>query len=554
MKRSFSLLFCAGWLIAFPDSGRSDNDRVVAQALLPHSPDLIAQIHFVGAGPIAADTNSCAFTNLWCSPEARALREQTLNKLSHAPYAWFKSRIAAGGGEEAEKFRPLLDDLLKSEWFFEARDATNGAPELALAIRLDSERAQLWQTNLAGVLESWAKLPVEKRQNGWQLKKHLPPDLVRLVCAGDWVVLGWGQDELPLNDEILQRLHDPKRPVPAAGGYWLDAEIDWPRLARWFSLFEPLGLPETQLRVVGREDGLQLDGKFVFAEPPAVTLEPWRMPTNAMRPPFTSFTAARGLAPWLEKRDWAKPFEIQPVPNQFFVWAIAQMPLQTFAALPVPNATNALAQLEQKLSANTNWQDHFMMPVRMAMTNNQIIWSGMPFISPKVTALHGSAGDFLLAEVFPNGPITEPLPRELLTRLGQTNLIYYHWETTAGRLKQLPQLTQLALLLTRHKQLDSQSAAGQWLSRIGPTLGDAVTEITQIAPKEWSFNRQAPGGLTAIELIALANWLEATNFPGCDLRLPPRRPFKLQKHLPPFQPASTPTSPPAPIPPSSPQP
>ena len=39
-----------------------------------------------------------------------------------------------------------------------------------------------------------------------------------------------------------------------------------------------------------------------------------------------------------------------------------------------------------------------------------------------------------------------------------------------------------------------------------------MTELTQTAPNELSFTRQAPGGLTAIELTALANWLEATNF------------------------------------------
>jgi hypothetical protein len=173
-----------------------------------------------------------------------------------------------------------------------------------------------------------------------------------------------------------------------------------------------------------------------------------------------------------------------------------------------------------------------MMPFTMTMTNNRISWGSMPFISPKVTALHEPAGDFLVGEFFPNTPITKPLPPELFARLGRTNLIYYHREITAERLKLLPQLTQLALMLTRHKQLDTKSAAAKWLDRIGQTPGTAVTEITQTAPDEWSLKRTAPAGLTAIELIALANWLEATNFPGCDLHLPPPRPFKPKKSSP----------------------
>jgi hypothetical protein len=204
-----------------------------------------------------------------------------------------------------------------------------------------------------------------------------------------------------------------------------------------------------------------------------------------------------------------------------FIWALAGFPLQTFAAVPVPDASNALVQLNQKLSASTNWQSHFMMPLTMEMTNNQISLHGMLLIEPNMTVLHEPAGDFLLAGVFPNAPTTEPLPPELFMQLARSNRVYYHWEITAERLQQLPLLTQLGLMLTQHKQLDAKSAAGKWLAAVGPTLGNSVTEVTQTAPNQLTFMCKAPGGLTAVELTALANWLEATNFPGCDLRLPP---------------------------------
>ena len=219
------------------------------------------------------------------------------------------------------------------------------------------------------------------------------------------------------------------------------------------------------------------------------------------------------------------------------------MPLQTFAAVPVPDGKNALRQLEQKMSANTNWQSHLMLPLTMTLTNDQISWSGLPFVAPNLRALREPTGDFLFAGFFPNGPKAKPLPPELFTQLAQPNLVYYDWEITAERLKLLPQLSQLALMVTRHKQLDAQSAAGKWLAAVGPTLGNTVTEVTQTAPNELSFKRSAPGGLTAIELIALANWLEAPNFPGCDLRLPPpmhRRPHPQTNGAPPVKTLSTP--------------
>src|SRR5208282_6045767 len=141
MNKFSGILLGAGLLAGLAGCGRSHHNQVVGKT---PPPDLIARIHFVGAEQISADTNSTAFTNLFCSAEAQALREQTLNKLSHFPYTWFKSRLVAGASDEAEPLRPLLDDLLKSEWFLEVRDTTNGAPETALAIRLNTARAQLW--------------------------------------------------------------------------------------------------------------------------------------------------------------------------------------------------------------------------------------------------------------------------------------------------------------------------------------------------------------------------------------------------------------------------
>lgn len=493
---------------------------VVAASAPAPAPDLIAQIHFAGAGQISADTNAVAFTNLWCSPEAEALREQTLNKLSHAPYRWLKSRIFSSTDDEAGLIKPLLDDLLSAEWFLQMRDTTNGSPELALAIRLDAGRARLWQTNLENILETWTTLSAEKNRDGWELQKHRPPNLIRFVRAGDWIVFGWGQDKLPLNDELVRHAQTEKRPAPVEQD-WLTADLDWPRLARWYPALSAIDLPETQWHFAGCAGNLHLDGRLIFPQPLALNLEPWRMPTNTIHQPFISLTAVRGIAPWLAKQSRTQPYEISPAPNQMFIWALAGLPLQTFAALPAPDGAAALKELEQKLTATTNWQNNFILPITMNATSNQIAWSGLPFVAPRLEAVHEPSGDFLFASVSPNSPRSKPLPPALLAQFARSNLVYYHWEITAERLRLLPQLSQLALMFTDRRQLDIQSAAGQWLNRVGPTLGSSLTEVTQTAPNELSFTRTAPGGLTAVELTALANWLEAPNFPGCDLRLPP---------------------------------
>ncbi|MGH7953889.1 MAG: hypothetical protein ACREFE_18480, partial [Limisphaerales bacterium] len=418
MKKLFLILFRAGMFAA-----------VTAQAAT--QPDLIARVHFLGGDKISADANSAAFTNEFSSPEARALESQTLDKLSRAPYAWFKSKITAGAGDGSAQLRPLLGDLLKSEWVFEMRDAMNGSPEYALAIRLSDARAKLWRENLAALLEAWTKLPARKIQNGWELKKHLPPNLIRSTYNDGWLIVDCGQNELPLENKILRPFLNSNRHANATN--WLTADLNWPRLAQLFPALAKLNFPKTEMQVVGRDGNFRLNGKFTLAQPLPMTLENWRMPTNTIHEPFISFTAMRGIAPWLKKQSWARRFEIQPLPDQIFIWALPQIPFQTFFAAPVSNATNALAQLAGKLSVNTNWENHFIMPLTLAVTAGQISWVGLPFIAPDVAAVREKSGDFLVAGFFPNTPEGKPLPPELFAQLKTPNLVYYHWEITAER-------------------------------------------------------------------------------------------------------------------------
>jgi sarcosine oxidase gamma subunit len=297
-----------------------------------------------------------------------------------------------------------------------------------------------------------------------------------------------------------------------------------------FPTLRAFDFPKIQMQAVGRGGNLQLTGKLTLAHP-LPPLEKWRVPTGTIHPPLVSFTAARGVGPWLAKQGWMRPWEIQPPPDQFFVWAQAQIPFQTYAAEPVPDAKAALAQLDHHLSATASSQGNFFTSFTRTNENDEISWRGLPFIMPFVQAVREPAGDFLVGGFFQNPPKGPPPPWELLVPLNQTNLVYYHWEATTGRLKELPQLSQLLLVLTRHEQVNAESAAGKWLDRIEPALGKAVTEVTQTAPNELAFKRTAGGGLTALELLALVDWLEAPKFPALDLRVPPPRVRPGQKPL-----------------------
>jgi len=478
------------------------------RAALPQ-PDLLAQIHFAGAQKILAAPNVGAFTNEFCSVEALALRAQTVKKLAPWLAGWLQQKAGATPGG-AERLRPLLDDLVTAEWRLEARVGADGRPLVALAVKLEAGRATLWQENLKAVLPA-----------------------AGLKASSGWLYVSYGAGAAVLADGLAGKIGRPD-------AAWLAADVNWPRLAQWYPRLKELGLPETRFTVTAPDDNFRINGSCLFPENVAVNLSAWQLPTNALHQPFISLTAVRGLSGWLAHQPWAQAYLPAPLPDQFFAWALPQMPFQTFYAVPVADSAGTLPQLAAKLQPlfNSSSGTGALSPINLALQGNEMTFSGAPFFAPFIRAIQEPAGQFLFGGYFPNTPRSKPLPPELFARLADTNLLFYHWEITAERLgpkmDQLTQLAQLGLMLTGHRQLGGESAAFQWLKRIAPTLGNTITEVKLAGPAEFSFSRKAPGMLTAVEFFALASWLEAPNFPGCDLKLPPRPArFKLTQPKPP---------------------
>jgi len=465
--------------------------------------DLVARIHFLGGDKIAADPNSRSFTNEFSSPEARAFGAGALDKVSRVAAAWFKP--ASGAGNSQALLRPLLDDLAKSEWVLEIKDGAR-SPEYALAIRLHASRAEAWAKDLQAVAQSWSGSAVVPGKDGWEAKKQNPAGHLRFSRAGDWVVIDCGPDALTLQEGIV--------PVGPETN-WLSANVDWPRLAQLFPSLREFDLPKFAFEMTARDGYFRFNGKLNLSQP--LTSEPWRMPTNYIHQPFVSFMAARGIGPWLARQPWFRPYLVQPQPNQVFVWAMPQIPFQTFAAEPVPNSSTALAGLQRDLSANAAWKDQFTRPVTLTLTNDRVALTGFPFIAPFAQAVHEPGGDFLAGGFFPNTPRSKGLPPELFEQLNAPGVVYYQWEITGDRLKGVHELTQLLLMLTKRDQLDGRSTAFKWLQRVGPTLGNSVTIVKQASPTELTFTRKSHSGLTAFELLLLANWVESPRFPAMDL-------------------------------------
>lgn len=472
------------------------------RAALPQ-PDLIAQIHFAGAQKISADKNSSAFTNEFCSAEALALRQQVADKLALWLAGWLHGKLGVSVPGGAVKLRPLFDDLQTAEWFAESRAAAGNRPDVAIAIKLSAARAKLWQANL---------------------KAFFPSATFR--SSNGWLIFDSGTGAQKLGGVLARKISEP-----SSG--WLNLDVNWPCLAQWFPKLKELELPETAFAVTAAAGNFHINGKFFYPNKLSLSLKPWQFPTNLVHQPLVSFTAVRGISHWLNSQPWAADFRLSPEPDELYVWALNGPPFQTFAAAPVPNAPVALRQLYTELQpvvAERSSHEGFITPFSLELTNNDMRLRGTPFVSLYVQAAKELAGQFLFAGAFPNLPHSRPLPPELFQGLAAPNLVFYHWEITAERMMSQLQMSQIALVLTRHKQLDGRSAAFKWAFAVGKKLGNTVTEIKQTAPDQLTFTRKAPGGLTAFEFIALANWIDAPDFPHCNLNLPPV-PERIKKML-----------------------
>ena len=86
-------------------------------------------------------------------------------------------------------------------------------------------------------------------------------------------------------------------------------------------------------------------------------------------------------------------------------------------------------------------------------------------------------------------------------------------------------MSQLFAIIGDKPQLTTNMAALPWITAVGPKLGNTVTEVTANSPKEWSLVRKSHVGFTGAELVALARWLESTNFPRFGFELPADRPL-----------------------------
>ena len=268
----------------------------------------------------------------------------------------------------ASPVRPILDDLEGEESYWEARQTGTKAGELAFAIRLSEARTALWRNLTAALGASTAAATTGGFAGQWQFTTSpgrmadgsLAPRTLELSRAGDWTVLGLAAQSNGLVREFEEHIQRDHTPFAASiTNFWLTAEINVPAFSRCASPWASVHTGRSARDFSGarwRRRGHAHSRPVGFSKPlPATTGEPWNIPTNLIHEPLLSFTAIRGIGPWLSSQPVWTNLAVGPAPNQLYFWAQGGLPFISYCAAPFPNATNVLEGLSADLLKANPW-------------------------------------------------------------------------------------------------------------------------------------------------------------------------------------------------------
>ncbi len=477
--------------------------------------------HFLGSTGILQDTNAARLQQIAALPSSRLVRQEVVRKLAAASAPLLRG--SAVTDVEAALLEPIIDGLIAAESFSEIRGPAN-RPEAVLAVRLNDVQAGVWRSNLWRVLSPrGANSDLDGAgSNAWMVT-NAQSRVIQFARAGDWVLLGAGSEKLKLLPKWISGFASGSLPGRQTNQVWLEVEADLPRLKGWLPFLQSIEAPAVRLAMSGDGDNVRTRARFVRSERIPWIFEPWQIPTNLINDPIVGFTAVQGIAPLLEDVEAVQQLGLGKVPNQLYVWSQSTVHVQAFAAIPMPDATNAMRKLAVTIpplvfAALEKPIGDFLY----ASNRAELLWRGLPFIVPYARPVADGGGELVMVGLFPAGGKTNPPPPELYAQLrGRKDLVYYDWEITEQRLIHARQLYQLANIIVGRHVPDKNLPTQKWINEAAPLLGNSVTEITVASAREFGLVRKSHLGFTGPELMALLSWVESPGFP-LRFELPPR--------------------------------
>jgi hypothetical protein len=476
--------------------------------------DVTLRIHWLGKKEISADRNSANLMKIWDLPETLKLQAQTLGKLSQAPWRLWLGQTNQTSGN---LLLPLLNDVVTQECYLEARKATNApdAPnEIVLSVHLSADQTDLWQAKLATVMESLGGTPESKNPAGWILRDNTRSNTIEFARAGEWSVLSMAQNHSALLDETIARINSQHTPVvDAATNVFLEGFVDLARLSNQSS---SNALSKFSFALKLEEGSVVTTGELTLSGFEPLKLTPWNIPTNLISSNADSITAIRGFAPWLKSSPFWSNLKAGSPPDQCFVWATQESPMETYFIAPMADASNAAARITEFALRRQGppWLTNALAYFEKSKNANGLSWRGFPYFTPFIRSAGTNGGNYLIGGFLDiDAPAGPPPAGVVESILSKSNLVYYDRELTSLRVAQWIQLGQAIRFIFSAAQLPGDSASFDWLKAIGAHLSSCSTEITQIGPDKLSLARKSDLGFSAIELHLLADWLESPEFP-----------------------------------------
>lgn len=505
--------------------GRSElnNEQAASSAaVMAASPDAVARIHWLGRKRLDLDADAYVVSRIWSLPQSKQLQLQISDKLTTNAM-----RMVLGDAITripAAVFRPLFDDIVLQECYFEMRQGTNAqTPEWCFAIQAGEQRAGSWVTNiaLAAELGMGGSASPEPSIHGLTIRGTNAARSVRVSRIKDWVVVALGTAKSPLFEDVASHLlHNRPRLIAGTTNYWIEADIDLSRAAQFFTASGKTdsSLPRVELNVTGDGGHVLTEARLKFPEVLSMPMEDWRIPTNAIHEPLLTFTAARGIQSLLAKWQERNGFHVIPAPNQLFLWSLDGNAVETFAAVPSSDARGEVSALSDFLLQKANpWlETNGYIGFHRVADADGVVWGNVPSLAPFVRSLGSGKEGWVYAGLLadPGFGTNAPMPNSMVQTLaGGTNLVYYDWESTGKLLSPRLSLFQTARQIARKPSMPTDCDSLNWLVVLIRRLGITETTMMQTSSTELTFHRKSTIGFTALELHLLADWLESPGFP-----------------------------------------
>ena len=285
------------------------------------------------------------------------------------------------------------------------------------------------------------------------------------------------------------------------------------------------GFQSISLVVFCDEQSIKARGLAHYANPLPRTDSLATVPQDLILGGITSFSYVKNPKGWLKDSSYIRRLLPAAELKDLFFWGTDEAWFAFHAAASAKGINNPAGFIDQLakemnvLSTNVN-----VGTISKDPTLPEYRWTGMPFLSPSIALVTRDSGSYAVIRLGPETLATNQIVPALVDRVqASTNLIVYDWEFTSPRISGWLYISQLALMLSEHQQLQDSSSALKWVVMAGeilPNGGNAVTEITQTGSHDLSLARRASLGFTSLELFWLANWLESNNFPNANFLTP----------------------------------